>query len=108
MWRPLRIRSSRDSRAVKVRLLWVEADFGVVVVEPLTDQWEPGFIHRLLGAEQQPVPVRAVRSGWVVARRSCSAGVAIRSSTPSGSGASGSASIPIAEIRGRGPTAAAA
>ncbi len=41
-------------------VVWVEDDLGVVVVEPLTDQWEPGFIHRLFGAEQQPVPVRAV------------------------------------------------
>ena len=40
-------------------------------------------------------------SGRVAARRACSAGVATRSNTPSGSGASGSASIPIAETRGR-------
>ena len=89
-------------------VVWLEADFGVVVVEPLADQWEPGFIHRFLGAEQQPIPARAVRFMVAAASRSRSAGVAIRSSTPSGSGASGSASIPIVEIRETVPTAAAA
>src|SRR5215208_1274708 len=42
-------------------VLWVEEDLNLLVVEPLAGQWEPGFVHRLLGAEQQPVPVRAVR-----------------------------------------------
>ncbi len=42
-------------------VVWVEDDFGLLVVEPLADQGEPGLIHGLFGAEQQPVPVRAVR-----------------------------------------------
>ena len=89
-------------------VVWVEDDLGLLVVQPLPDQREPGLIHRLLGGEQQPVPVRAVRPGSVPASRSCSAGVATRSTTPSGSGASGSASIPIAQTRETGATAAAA
>jgi hypothetical protein len=36
-------------------------DLGLLGVEPLADQREPCFVRRLLRAEQQPVPVRAVR-----------------------------------------------
>ena len=42
-------------------VVWVEEDLGFLVVEPLADQREPGFVDGLFGAEQQPVPVRAVR-----------------------------------------------
>jgi hypothetical protein len=42
-------------------LLWVEADFGLLVVEPLADQGELCLIDGFFGAEQQPVPVRAAR-----------------------------------------------
>ena len=68
--RLLRMRSSRDSWAVKVRLCGWKLISASLVVEPLTDEWEPGFVDRFFGAEQQPVPVRAVRSknrGEVVA-----------------------------------------
>src|SRR4026209_2377024 len=34
-------------------VLWVEQDFGFLVVQPLTDQRKPGFVDGLLGAEQQ-------------------------------------------------------
>ena len=45
------------------RLVWVDEDLGLLVVQPFTDQREPCLVDRLLGAEQQPVPVRAVRPG---------------------------------------------
>ena len=59
--RPLMISPSRHSMAVKVWLCGWKRISAFLWVEPFTDQREPGFVHRLFGAEQQPVPVRAVR-----------------------------------------------
>ena len=68
-----------------------------MVVQPLTDQREPCLVDRRLGAEQQPGPSSAARLRPGRGEASLFGRCGNQVQQPSGSGASGSASIPIAE-----------
>lgn len=89
---------------MNVRSMRLEADRGLVEVEPSVGQREPGLVDGLLRGEQQSIPVPV---GTEARQMRPFLGEEITSRTPSGSGWCGSASIPSAVISSARATAAA-